>query len=123
MSPYIKALPQFNSCSYWRAPYAATLLQKSDQISVKILRAPLEASCAKLQLLLLSVFEICLDRPDELNFCREKLMGAMETELYGLEEKLEPETELEPGLLCIARFGISKAGPQASTLQIISSLC
>ena len=43
-------------------------------------------------------------------------MGAMETELYGLEEKLEPETELEPGLLCIARFGLSKAGPRASTL-------
>ena len=48
---------------------------------------------------------LILDKPDELNFCRNGLLEAMEEILYNIAPSLErePERELEQDLLCIVK--------------------
>ena len=49
---------------------------------------------------------LILDKPDELNFCRNGLLEAMEEILYNIAPSLErePERELEQDLLCIVKW-------------------
>ena len=53
----------------------------------------------------LKVICLILDKPDELNFCRNGLLEAMEEILYNIAPSLErePERELEQDLLCIVK--------------------